>query len=239
MSLPWKNRQKICIVGVKRINCKPPMRRVDIGYTYVPNIRTIGSTVSKLNANVNVLNVLNQIPNAKYLEIESSIPSWRIKQYPTFENVIYLHMKPEWIGTPSYASVHNLSWLSREKFPSLKILSMQFEYITPGKLNGLIQSLNLLALELRVKGNKKISKLKMNANLEFLHIQAKNVGHLDLSDCDKLIGMKLSSNMSFSDIKWNEKHLLSFINVKTNKTKTDTKCSEEWFIAYKPQKIPS
>eukprot|EP01084_Bolivina_argentea_P161433 281021_1 len=68
-SLPWKNRHKIVITSKSK-------KRY----------------FSEQNANKNIVNVLNEMTDVKYLKIEmsKSIDSVRIHMYPTFQNVIFL-----------------------------------------------------------------------------------------------------------------------------------------------------
>eukprot|EP00483_Globobulimina_turgida_P001148 UN01150 len=227
--LPWKNRHKLCILNEQK-------------YRYALN---------KENANLNIVNVLNELKQVKYLEIEGSIVPWRINAYPRFANVVCLSILcNRFFAGAQYSynclSTQNLNWLNQERFPSLKILSIafdQYNIASNPQTNLLINALNLSSLELKAT---KLRKWKVSSNLEFFRLASNSIDELDLSECNKLIGIKLPANIAFSKIKWNKNHSMSFINIQSIGTyfshQTNNAYEEErkkWLIAYQQEKIPT
>eukprot|EP01084_Bolivina_argentea_P058633 107056_1 len=219
-SLPWKNAHKMTIIKEKN------------------------APLLKNNVNVNIINLLNEMKHLKYLEIQRKIPAWRVNMYPTFQHVVCLSLtSPVFSGDLS-----NFKWLNKTKFPSLKILSIQCQNIKPEKLNYVMNSLNLSALEVCERTTSAVDcvrPLKISSDLEFLSLKNYNIKQLDLTKCDKLIGLTLKKSVSYSKIKWNAKHSLVFVNVK-HKHNRNTRTynwidnnNVDWFVAYNQQKIPA
>eukprot|EP01084_Bolivina_argentea_P316560 548770_1 len=134
--------------------------------------------------------------------------------------------------------ISNYKWLNKKQFPCLKIVSMINITISPGQLNSVMNSLTLSSLKVhsifcpQIQTN---TPLKISSDLEFIELVFYRVPQLDLSGCDKLIGMTLKDSVPFCNIKWSEQHLLTFVNVKDYNGDR----SKDWFNAYKKQKISS
>ncbi len=196
--------------------------------TLITRIRKSLSTTPPTTpmAEPQVLRVLMEMKEIRTLTLTFYFTATRLSSYPSFSKLYELDLT--FVGLRLEGSNSDFkSWLNSSKFPSLTVLTIPLQ-LNSKQMNDSLNSLNVKVLRL-VTGEHSDGEyrplclrwsLQMPKSLEFLF-----VGHeahrevmaqlqsLDLTKCNKLIGIKAYYAISFKSIIWKQSPYLLCINI--------------------------